>query len=217
MDDQKEKELEKKVEAELEKELEEEEQLSFWRRVGLFVFETLRLIVIVFVTVLLIRTFIVQPFFVVGDSMKPNLHNGDYLLVDEISYRFGSPARGDIIVFRFPGNPRENYIKRIIGLPGETVEIKDGQVAISNVKNPGGMEVEEKYLPADLKTAGNVSRTLEKDEFFVLGDNRGASSDSRSWGTVPRGNIIGRTFVVVFPTDHFSWVPKPAYAGLGEN
>jgi len=214
MNSKEEKKLEKKIEEELKAELLEEEKLSVWKQIGLFVFETLRLSVIVFVTVLIIRTFVVQPFFVVGDSMKPNLHNGDYLLVDEISYRFSPPKRGDIIVFRFPAYPRENYIKRIIGLPGEKIQIRDGKVTIFNSKNPEGVLLNEEYLAKDLKTTGNVLRTLAEGEYFVLGDNRGASSDSRSWGAVPRANIIGRTFVVVFPIEHFSWVPQPSYANI---
>ena len=202
---------EKNLEKEIDEELQKEEKMSIWKQIGLFVYETVRLIIIVFLVVLIIRTFIVQPFFVVGDSMKPNLINGDYLLVDEISYRFGQPGRGDIIVFKFPYNPAENYIKRIVGLPGERIEINGEKITIFNSKHPEGFALSEKYLPEGTTTTGNINTTLGADEYFVLGDNRRASSDSRSWGILPKKNIIGRTFTIIFPWSHFKMVASPKY------
>lgn len=203
---------EEKELAEIEQEIEKaEEKLSVWRQIGLFIYETVKLIVVVFVIVFLIRYFLVQPFYVVGDSMYPNLKNGEYLLVDEISYRLHEPHRGDIIVFRFPGNPRENYIKRIIGLPGEKIQVIDGKVKVTNAKNPAGAFLEEPYLASDLRTEGDTDMTLGQDEFFVLGDNRKASSDSRSWGFVPRKNIIGRTAIVLFPANRLQLIKNLTY------
>ena len=207
MEKYEEKELEKEVDAELEK----EENMPIWKQIGIFIYETVRLIVFVFLAVLLIRTFIVQPFFVVGESMMPNLENGDYLLVDEISYRFKSPERGDIIVFKFPLNPSENYIKRIIGLPGERVEIGDGKITIINKESPDGLTLSEEYIQKNNNTDGGVSKQLGPDEYFVLGDNRHASSDSRSWGILPRDKIIGRSFIVIFPWDRFHIINNPDY------
>jgi len=206
----------KELEKEIDKELAKEEEMSIWKQIGLFIYETVRLIVIVFLAVLIIRTFIVQPFFVVGDSMKPNLLNGDYLLVDEISYRFRAPARGDIIVFRFPQNPAENYIKRIVALPGERIEIAEGKVKIFNSKHPEGIELEEDYLVEGTSTEGSVNKQLGSDEYFVMGDNRRSSSDSRSWGILPRKNIIGRTFVVIFPWEDFKIVNSPEFKTLNQ-
>lgn len=204
------KELEREIDAEFAK----EEKMSIWKQIGLFIYETVRLIAIVFLAVLIIRSFLVQPFFVVGESMKPNLENGDYLLVDEISYRLREPARGDIVVFKFPQNPRENYIKRIVGLPGERVEISGGKVKIYNAKHPEGIQLKENYLPPGVSTEGEINKQLGSDEYFVLGDNRTSSSDSRSWGLMPKKNIIGRTFLVIFPWNRFKVISTPEYPEL---
>ncbi len=176
----------------------------------LFVWEVLKIAILAFVIVIPIRYFLFQPFFVLGQSMEPNFENGDYLLVDEISYRLGSPQRGDVIVFRYPGDPSQRYIKRVIGLPGETVEIENGQVVISK----GGKDQtlnESAYLPALLETSGNISVTLGPNEYFVLGDNRPFSSDSRRWGILPRQNIIGKVFLRAWPLAEFSQIKAPSY------
>lgn len=148
------------------------------------------------------RLFVFQPFLVRGASMEPSFHNWDYLLVDEISYRFRSPERGEVIVFKFPNDPSQRYIKRIIGLPGETVQVQDGQVAIFR----GGERVpldEKSYTSSD--TPGSIQITLPENEYFVMGDNRNYSSDSRNWGTLPGDLIIGRVFVRVFPLSAFAY------------
>jgi len=147
--------------------------------------------------VLPIRYFLFQPFVVKGASMEPNYHSGDYLIIDEISYRFNEPERGDVIVFKYPYNLSDRYIKRVIGLPGETVEIKEGQIYISK---EGGVSIinESSYLPEKfIKEWKNLDDlapiTLKENQYFVLGDNRNASSDSRRWGTLPEENIIGKS------------------------
>jgi len=174
-----------------------------------FTWELFKIAVIALVIVLPIRYFLFQPFIVKGESMAPNFKSGDYLIVDEISYRFGDPVRGDVIVFKYPKDTTQKFIKRVIGLPNETVDVKDGQVTV--IKDGNQSVLSENYLPKDLKTLGTVKITLGSDEFFVLGDNREYSYDSRSWGVVPRKDIIGKAFLRIFPMAALSQVPSPAY------
>lgn len=156
------------------------------------------------VTVFLIRNFLIQPFLVSGASMEPNFGSGNYLIIDEITYRFREPQRGEVVVFRYPGNPSTYYIKRLIGLPGEKVEIRDGSVYIANSDNPEGAALEENYLPPGLKTTGSSSVELSAGEYFVLGDNRNFSFDSRSWGKLPRENVIGLARLRLLPITQIS-------------
>lgn len=142
-----------------------------------------------------------QPFFVRGASMEPTYENGDYLIVDQISYRFNAPERGEVIIFRFPQNPSQFFIKRIIGLPGETVSINDGTVTIKNVENPDGFILDEPYL--NNSTNGSLEVKLQEDEYFMMGDNRGASYDSRSWGPLSDNFIVGKVFLRAWPFDSF--------------
>ncbi len=155
------------------------------------IWEVAEVVLIAAVTVFVVRSFLVQPFLVSGASMEPSFSDGDYLIVDEISYRFREPDRGETIVFRYPGNPSLYYIKRVIGLPGERVEIKDGGVTIYNQANPNGLRLDEKYIDSHIRTSGQIDTTLGLNDFFVLGDNRNYSFDSRLWGVLPRQNIIG--------------------------
>ncbi|MBI4991744.1 MAG: signal peptidase I [Candidatus Harrisonbacteria bacterium] len=157
----------------------------------LAVWEVLEVVVVAVVTVFLIRSFLIQPFLVSGASMEPTFGTGNYLIIDEITYRLREPKRGEVIVFKYPDNPSTYYIKRIVGLPGEKVEIKKGSVYIADNENLNGMLLEEEYLPVGLKTSGNLSTALSGEEYFVLGDNRNYSYDSRSWGTLPKKYIIG--------------------------
>ena len=162
------------------------------REVWLFVWETAKIIIISLAIIVPIRYYLVQPFFVKGASMEENFHDGDYLLIDEISYRFKKPKRGDVVVFRYPENPSQFFIKRIIGLPGETVEIKNNQVTIYNSKVKTGLNLKEIYLSDNQQTIGNVNIGLDIDEYFVMGDNRLQSSDSRRWGSVAKSLITGQ-------------------------
>jgi len=170
-----------------------------------FLWETAKLVLIALVIIIPIRYYVVQPFFVLGASMEPNFENGDYLVVNEISYRIDLPQRGDVIVFKYPysKDKTEYYIKRVIGLPGEIVEFKDGKVVIKNKDNPTGFSLEEDYLPG-ANTVGGGSVTLGNNEYFVLGDHRDASSDSRSWGPLKEQYIVGKVFLRIYPFDTIS-------------
>lgn len=128
--------------------------------------------------------------------MEPNFENGDYLIIDEISYRFREPQRGEVVVFKYPKDPSQNFIKRVIGLPGETIEIKDGQIKVYKGDEIKVLD-ESKYLSLD--TSGSLRAELKEDEYFVLGDNRPFSFDSRRFGVLPEDNIIGRVFLRAWP------------------
>jgi len=177
----------------------------------LFFWEITKIVLIALAIVVPIRYFLFQPFFVKGQSMEPNYETGDYLIIDELSYRIGSPTRGQVIVFKYPNDTTQRYIKRIIGLPGETVEIKDGQVFISKDGSTPKLLDESSYLFSDIQTAGNLTITLQKDEYFVLGDNRPVSSDSRRWGVVPKKDIIGKVYLRAWPISAMAKVELPAY------
>jgi len=179
-----------------------------------FVWELVKVVVISLVIIIPIRYFLIQPFYVKGASMEPNFHDQEYLIIDEISYRFEQPKRGDIIVFRYPKDPQQYFIKRIIGLPGEKVILKDGQVYVYNQQFPDGAALEEKYLAADVKTYSNNgidSITLGQDEYFVLGDNRNSSRDSRSFGPVNKSFIIGRVALRGWPVNRLTVFQTPVY------
>ena len=164
-----------------------------------FLWDLVKVAVVALVLAGLVRYFLIQPFFVEGASMEPNFENGEYLLVDELSYYFRNIERGEVVVFHYPLDTSKYYIKRIIGVPGETIEIKNGKVTIYNNERPNGFLVSENYLPANLITDGNVRKKLNKNEYFVLGDNRASSSDSRRWGTLPKSDIVGRVWVRAWP------------------
>jgi len=154
-------------------ELLQDKKKSFWESA----LELLKFISIAAIIIVPLRIWVAQPFIVHGSSMDPTFSNGDYLIVDEISYKFTEPEKGDVIVFRFPSNPSRFYIKRVIGLPNETLEI------------------EEKTI------------LLKENEYFVLGDNRMHSSDSRIWGPLKKKFIIGRAFIRLFPINKIEISP----------
>jgi len=179
------------------------------------VWEFLQIIVIAAIIVLPIRYYIFQPFIVKGDSMVPNFHSGDYLIVDQISYRFSNPLRGDVIVFRYPLDGSQKFIKRIIGLPGETIEVKDGKIKItSKDKNTTFILDEKLYLPDLFSTSGNTKITLKDNEYFVMGDNRQFSYDSRAWGVMPKKNLIGRAIFRLLPITQLSYISTPLYENM---
>ncbi len=155
-----------------------------------------------------IRMFIAAPYLVAGPSMEPTFQNSDYLIADRLSYVFSSPQRGDVIIFKIPVNQGETLIKRIVGIPGDTVSLSDDTVTITNTEHPEGVALSEPYLDhADLGGASGMEVTLAADEYFVLGDNRKVSFDSRLWGALPRKNIIGRAFVRLYPVSEISVKP----------
>ena len=165
--------------------------------------EFLRLALIAAAIALPIRYFVAQPFVVDGASMEPNFHDGQYLVIDELSYFLREPERGEVIVFRFPGNPKVHYIKRVIGLPGETVQIRDGAVFIVTREQSEGRRLAEPYLPADTRITGDFRFTLRAGEYVVLGDNRGESADSRYWGVLDRKFVTGRAIFRAWPPAAF--------------
>ncbi len=173
-------------------------QYGFIRDVGSFI------LIVVFV-VIPFRIYVAQPYLVTGGSMDPTFENGEYLIVDQLSYRFDDPKRGEVIIFRFPKDPREFFIKRVVGLPGETVKLSIGGVTIVNKDNPEGFLLSEPYVVFDKKDA--LIMNLKDNEYFVMGDNRIASADSRLWGPVPRENVVGRPFVALFPLSKIRFMP----------
>lgn len=151
--------------------------------------------------------FLIQPNQVSGNSMYATFHDKEYILTDKISYRFNEPKRGDVVVFKSPKNPDVDFIKRIIGLPGETVKLYNGKIYID------GVLLEENYLPKNLLTPGSyflregASIVVPRGDYFVLGDNRTGSSDSREWGPVKKEEFIGKVFFRYFPFDRIGADP----------
>lgn len=193
------------------KELEAQMTVESPHRWGGELWEVAKVLLISLAIVLPIRYFIAQPFIVRGASMEPNFEDNEYLVIDEISYYFREPKRGETIVFRYPRNPRQFFIKRIAGLPEERIEIAGGRIRIFNVEYPAGFTLEEPYLvPPDRSTHPDVVRTLDDDEYFVLGDNRDASSDSRLWGALEENLIVGRALFRAWPPPRFGTVPDYA-------
>lgn len=172
--------------------------------------EFLKIVIIAGAIVLPIRYFIFQPFIVKGESMVPTFQTGDYLIVDELSFLVGKPKRGNVVVLKYPLDMSQRFIKRVIGLPQETVDIKDGVVKVTKDGVVTILE-EEKYLADSLETDGSVHITLNENEYFVLGDNRPFSYDSRKWGVLPRENIIGKAVLRLFPITQMSFIRTPVY------
>ena len=180
------------------------------RKLLLFIWEISKIVIIALLIVVPIRYFIFQPFFVRGQSMEPNFYQGDYLIVDELSYQFRAPQRGEVIVFKYPQDPSQRYIKRIVGLPGETVQIQGGKVFVYQDGQAQALD-ELAYLAQFVSTTGDMEMTLDKNEYFVLGDNRLVSADSRRWGSLPEENIIGRVFLRVWPFAALAKIEIPNY------
>ena len=172
--------------------------------VGSFLWELARIVVIAFVVMIGFRFFVAEPFIVSGSSMVPNFHSREYLVVNKMSYRLHEPQRGDVIVFRYPKDTSQYFINRIVGLPGEKVKVENGRVYIYNDEHPDGSALEEDYLSnQDITFGNNELTTLGSEEYFVLGDNRLASSDSRVWGILPKKDIVGTAWLRVFPLNAF--------------
>jgi len=189
--------------------------------VGGFVLEIIKIIFLAFVIIVPIRVFLFQPFFVQGASMEPNFQNGQYLIVNEFGFKkttvavsdlklfsvgaFRNIARQTVVVFRYPKNPDTFFIKRIIGLPGEKIEVKNGSYKIFNKENPDGFSPDESaYLAKNTKTTGDMVIMLKDNEYFVMGDNRAFSSDSRAWGPVTDDNIIGEVLLRAWPLNEMA-------------
>lgn len=187
-----------------------EENGELYRGVGGFFIEIIKIFILAIVVILPIRMFLFQPFFVQGASMEPNFEDGQYLIVNELGYKetdlkvakvdsFKNLERSEVIVFKYPLNPKQFFIKRVIGLPGERVKIEKGNVFIYNQENTEGIKLEETYLPSGLATKGDSDYLLKEDEYFVMGDNRNHSSDSRTWGPIKTSNVIGKVLLRAWP------------------
>jgi len=193
------------------------------QREGSFFGETFRIVFWALVIAMFVRVFLFQPFFVKGSSMVPNFHDGEYIIINEFGYKkvdldlgdkeiaivkpFRELKRGEVVVFQYPKDPDQYFIKRIIGLPGEKIEIKDGKVFVYNQENPEGFVLNESdYLPTFVTTSANGQERifqLNDREYLVFGDNRSASHDSRAWGPLDKDYIIGKVFIRVFPFGDF--------------
>ncbi|MEY4747591.1 MAG: hypothetical protein RLZZ416_640 [Candidatus Parcubacteria bacterium] len=160
---------------------------------------------------LFVRFFVASPYVVIGASMEPNFDNYHYLIIDRVTYRFFEPVRGDVIVLDLPQETSRALIKRVIGLPGDTIVLSGQNVTVINTQYPDGLKLSEPYLdPKNLGGVNELRVTLGKDEYFVLGDNRRVSSDSRIWGTLPRNDIVGRVFARLYPFGKIGLFPNEA-------
>lgn len=193
-----------------------EKKKAFWKRTFVdvedsfyFLWDIGKTLIFVVAIAFLIRFYLVQPFYVEGQSMEPSFNNGEYLLIDELTYHFRSPERGEVIVFRPPINTYQNYIKRIIALPEEEVSFSgsgaDGYV-VKNQKYQSGLPLEENYLAPNTPTRGDKNVRLDDQDYFVMGDNRTQSSDSRVFGGVFRKNITGRVWFYI-KTEAWKTIP----------
>lgn len=175
---------------------------SLWSLLG-----TTLLAVALLTAIILVRIYIAKPFIVSGVSMFPTFNSWHYLIIDEFSYNFlREPARGEVVVFHYPGDPKRHFIKRIIGLPGETVELKGADVYISNGTQER-FKLDESFIDDRYKKRDTMEITLGADEYFVLGDNRAESADSRYFGPLNRSYIVGRAFVRLFPFNKIEYLP----------
>lgn len=172
---------------------------------GNMVVEILKYTIIALAVVIPIRVFVAQPFIVSGDSMDPTFAPREYLVVDQLSYRFHEPQRGDVVIFRYPLDPSIFFIKRVVGLPGETLHIERGIVTIKGVS--GEIRLDEPYRSSESLNPTPIAITLANDEYYVLGDNRRESSDSREWGPLQRKFITGRAFARILPLSRAGIMP----------
>ena len=170
---------------------------SFW--------ELVRFALIALVIVIPIRLFVAEPFVVSGNSMVPTFENGDYLIVDKISYELGNIKRNDVAVFRYPNDPTKFFIKRIIGLPNETVDIQGSEVTITKGDGKESFTLEQPFVKNSANN--NTHLELKNDEYFVMGDNRSASSDSRYWGAVKKKFLQGKAFLRLLPVSGIDFWP----------
>ena len=184
---------------------------EWFKGTGVVILEFVKIAILAAITISAVRFFIFKPFIVHGASMVPNFYESEYLIIDEISYRFKEPERGDIVVTRNPSKQDEFFLKRVIGLPGERIIVRDGTVRIVTKDNPAGVALEEAYLPSREFTPGTVDITLTSDELYVMGDNRDASFDSRMFGPLKRGLVVGKVLLRGWPFNRAQRFPAPEY------
>ncbi|MEI7810503.1 MAG: signal peptidase I [bacterium] len=175
------------------------------KTLGQSIWELVRFALIAVIIVFPFRMFVAQPFVVSGSSMVPTFENGQYLIVDEISYRLGNPKRDDVVVFKYPNDTTKFFIKRIIGLPGETVDVKGNDVIITNKEHPDGFKLDQPFV----SNIGNSDThyQLKDNEYFAMGDNRPNSYDSRNWGPVPKNLLVGKPFLRLYPLSKIGVLP----------
>lgn len=181
------------------------------RRLTEYIFEIIKVVLISLAIIVPVRYFLIQPFYVKGASMEPNFFDSQYLIINELSYRLSAPERGDIVVFKYPRDTSQYFIKRVIGLPNETLEIKDGKITIYNGAYPDGLVLDETYLDPSAKTLGSETITLGPDQYFVMGDNRLESFDSRSFGPVNKSYIVGKVWIRGWPFNELKIFETPQY------
>jgi signal peptidase I len=186
-----------------------EKERGFLASASIFFLELVKIVLLAGITIAVVRYFLFKPFYVKGQSMEPNFYEKDYLIIDELSYRFREPQRGEVIVFRAPVVHKDYYLKRIVGLPGERIKVGDGKLVVYNDDYPQGVLVEEIYL--DETTPGSNMITLGSDQYYVLGDNRDASYDSRRFGPINESEIVGRAWVRGWPFTRISAFGNPEY------
>jgi len=179
---------------------------------GLFFLELFKVVVLAAITIVLIRHFLFKPFYVRGASMEPNFYDKEYLIIDELTYRMREPVRGEVVVFKYPLDESQFFLKRIIGLPGERVKIASGQVIIYNQEFPEGFVLGEEYLPTDLDTTGDMAVSLKSNEYFVMGDNRDNSYDSRRFGAIAKDVLVGRAIFRGWPFNRVDIINVPKFS-----
>lgn len=183
----------------------------FFQKLGAFFLDIIEVVVFAIAIFLFIYLLVMQPHRIKGSSMEPNFHDGEYLLSDKISYRLREPERGEVIVFEAPGSRGDEFIKRIIGLPGDTVSVNGGKVFLN------GQLLDEQYIPDTTDTNGGAflkdgsEVTVPENYFFVMGDNRAFSSDSRAWGFVAKTKITGKAWFIYWPPEKFGTITTVTY------
>jgi len=190
--------------------------VSFFRSPAVeFIFDIAKLVILAIIVVWPIHKFIMQPFIVLQSSMEPNFFERDYLIIDEISYRFITPERGEVIIFVSPQENGDKLIKRVVGLPNEKVSINNGDVIIFNKIHPQGVRLDESaYLSPGLTTKGEIDVQLKGDEYFVMGDNRSVSLDSRTFGSIKEKSIVGRALFRLYPFSKIAKFSPQIYSNL---
>lgn len=190
---------------------------SFFSDLIMFLLDIAQTFLVAFAFFLIIYGFVVQPHRVSGESMMTTLHDGELVLTNKLDYRFKSPERGDVITFKAPNDPKRDFIKRIIGLPEEKLEVTKNQIKIYNKKYPDGFILKETYLDSFQITEGNLvfqegkAVAIPKDEYMTMGDNRLNSYDSRAWGTLRKDAIIGKAWIVYWPFNRIGFSPKHTF------
>ncbi|MFZ2522480.1 MAG: signal peptidase I [Minisyncoccia bacterium] len=179
-----------------------QEKKSTWKDI---VKEIVIFVIIAFGIVLPFRMYVAEPYLVDGRSMDPTFKTGDYLIVNKILYRYKTPERNTVLVFKYPNDPKKSFIKRVIGLPGETVEIKGNTVTIKNKENPEGLVLDQSYVIHTSQQ--DIKRVLSEDEYFVMGDNRTESFDSRAWGPLNKKYVSGEPLIRLWPLNKIELLP----------